>query len=543
MVVIAVIGLSLFVQNVQAQAVNNQPTCSTPFTQDLQIGNGGLSDRTHATQVFLLQNFLVKHLYLSQISVTGYFGADTQGAVMVFQRANGITPASGFVGSATRAQINAILCNGTNNQNTFVPPVITPQLAPTFGVNSASIAVSGSDQSGTVNSTSTVTATFSISVEAHNANIVFGTQASPIHPMFTFKVLNAQGTDVTSSIAFNESSGFLVPTGGAFVTAGLPANTFELPQGQSGTLSNVTFSFSGKDRSGQPLTVGPYSVEIASINYSINNSPTYTSQSFDAISAWRTAGINVPATTSPSPNAPFLGVSVGEQHSDYMVQSTGYEAPTVTVGNTSTVVITWYSPTASSCNTYGQTQLRLTDGTLWGNLTNLPNSGTKLFSVATQTYPNAPSVTTVGVQCWAGPKANNIYTTRGVDITWTQPALISTTTPSSIPSLILTANNYKTGVTVKSGTAVTLSWSSAGATSCKLTDGFTMNTSVATTATQIVSPKQNTTYTVSCNGSGGTTSKSVTVTVTGGVASASELDQIANILTALQTILNQLKGL
>ncbi len=164
---------------------------------------------------------------------------------------------------------------------------------PAFSLASApTISVSGSNSSGSTVSTSTITATFNVNAQAVGTNVYFGTQASTSHPMFTFKVFNGAGTDVTANLV-STSSGFIVPTGQGFVTTNVGTNSFYLPQQQSGTLSNVTFSFAGKSAAGVPLTAGPYSVEIASINYSNDNGATYTSQSYmDGQSAWRTNGVN-----------------------------------------------------------------------------------------------------------------------------------------------------------------------------------------------------------------------------------------------------------
>jgi hypothetical protein len=169
---------------------------------------------------------------------------------------------------------------------------------PAFTINSATIAASGANQSGSTNATSTITATFSVSAQAIGTNVFFGNQASGT-PMFAFKVFNAAGTpiSVVTGGAGNvtaTSSGFIVPTGTGFLTTGLGPNSFELPQQQSGTISNITYTFAGKDSTGAVLAGGPFSVEISQINSSNNNGLTNTAQTYmNGLSNWRTPSLNV----------------------------------------------------------------------------------------------------------------------------------------------------------------------------------------------------------------------------------------------------------
>jgi hypothetical protein len=79
-------------------------------------------------------------------------------------------------------------------------------------------------------------------------------------------------------------------------------------------------------------------------------------------------------------------------------------------------------------------------------------------------------------------------------------------TPSSTADLKVNAGDV--GVTVNSGTSITLSWTSSNATSCSLTGGYS-----GTTGTQTVTPITNTTYTLNCLGAGGNSSDSIVVTI------------------------------
>lgn len=171
---------------------------------------------------------------------------------------------------------------------------------PAFTINSATIAASGANQSGSTNATSTITATFSIGVQAIGTNVYFGNQASTTHPMFRFKVLNAAGSDITGTIGSGggvvtaTSSGFIVPTGTGFLTTGQGTNSFELPQQQTGTLSNITYTFAGKDSTGAVLAGGPFSVQISQIDSSNDNGVTYSPQTYmNGLTSWRTPSLNV----------------------------------------------------------------------------------------------------------------------------------------------------------------------------------------------------------------------------------------------------------
>lgn len=69
------------------------------FNRDLFLGKSGYD-------VLCLQRFLKKGGYLQIDEPTEFFGSKTLGAVMAFQKANGISPIGGYVGKITRELIN-----------------------------------------------------------------------------------------------------------------------------------------------------------------------------------------------------------------------------------------------------------------------------------------------------------------------------------------------------------------------------------------------------------------------------------------------------
>jgi hypothetical protein len=92
-------------------------------------------DAKTAGSVTLLQNFLIKKGQL-KAGATGYFGQLTLGAVVSFQKEQGLPP-TGFVGPMTRTRIAALTCAapapvGTGNavpsatSTVAIPPIINP---------------------------------------------------------------------------------------------------------------------------------------------------------------------------------------------------------------------------------------------------------------------------------------------------------------------------------------------------------------------------------------------------------------------------------
>jgi hypothetical protein len=110
------------------------------------------------------------------------------------------------------------------------------------------------------------------------------------------------------------------------------------------------------------------------------------------------------------------------------------------------------------------------------------------------------------------PATKKIYITNenggGTPEVYVYQIKIGNTVVSNSPTADLKINGSDSALSVNSGTAVTLSWSSSNATSCTVTGGYS-----GTSGTQSVTPTVTTTYTLSCTGSGGSASDSVTVNV------------------------------
>ena len=87
------------IQVLIAQQSGTAPTTQTaPYTRDLDLSAEG-------ADVTQLQNFLISRGHAISAGATGYFGPQTQAALIQFQLANDIAPAVGYFGPITRAFI------------------------------------------------------------------------------------------------------------------------------------------------------------------------------------------------------------------------------------------------------------------------------------------------------------------------------------------------------------------------------------------------------------------------------------------------------
>lgn len=98
-------------------------TKSSSYGRNLTLGATG-------NDVIALQNFLIIHGYTIPAGATGYFGSQTQSALVAYQRANGISPAVGYFGPLTRAAIaRATISASTTANSGATTAASTPQLS------------------------------------------------------------------------------------------------------------------------------------------------------------------------------------------------------------------------------------------------------------------------------------------------------------------------------------------------------------------------------------------------------------------------------
>ena len=172
--------------------------------------------------------------------------------------------------------------------------MVVRKVGPVFTLVSKGISRGNTPNSfGSTISTSTLTATFSLTVQAIGGEITFGSQAST-SPMFSltngFKIYNSAGTDVTSTAgAGATTTGFAIPSSGV-VTSGL-TNSFKLQENNTVTISGITVTIPGKTSNGlaaqEALAVG-----INAVTW-YNGSSYQTSSFMSGKTEWRT-GIETP---------------------------------------------------------------------------------------------------------------------------------------------------------------------------------------------------------------------------------------------------------
>jgi peptidoglycan hydrolase-like protein with peptidoglycan-binding domain len=171
-----VAALEAQIASLQAQLSASQggsSMMSTTFTMDLTIGSTG-------SQVTALQTWLISKGYSIPAGATGYFGTQTQAAVAAYQAANGISPAAGYFGPITRAQVNSMAGSTTTTTTTTGGTTTTTTGTTTTG----STTLTGGE--GSINNFQTVGA----------QNVTLGTGASQQVAGFQF---TAGGSDLNVS--------------------------------------------------------------------------------------------------------------------------------------------------------------------------------------------------------------------------------------------------------------------------------------------------------------------------------------------------------
>lgn len=154
--------------------------------------------------------------------------------------------------------------------------MVIRKVGPVFTLNSKNISVSGTNNSGSTLSTSTITATFSLTVQAIGGDISFGSQASAT-PMFNFKTYDVAGAEVGG---VSSTTGFTIPSSGV-VTSG---TSFTLQENNTVTLNPITVTVDGKTTAGAPRAA--IAVGISGIKW-IGTVPQ-TSNFMDGKTEWRT---------------------------------------------------------------------------------------------------------------------------------------------------------------------------------------------------------------------------------------------------------------
>lgn len=120
------------IANVQASLTGGTPTVTTGGS--CNVGSNDLTTGSTGSAVMALQAALIANGYSIPAGATGYFGAQTQAAVMAWQKAAGISPAAGYFGPISRAAFNLCTGGSTGTPGTGAPPTTTPS-SPLEGEN------------------------------------------------------------------------------------------------------------------------------------------------------------------------------------------------------------------------------------------------------------------------------------------------------------------------------------------------------------------------------------------------------------------------
>ncbi|MBL7142053.1 MAG: DUF11 domain-containing protein [Candidatus Pacebacteria bacterium] len=163
------------------------------------------------------------------------------------------------------------------------------------------------------------------------------------------------------------------------------------------------------------------------------------------------------------------------------IKANGYDG-TVTIPYNNSATLSWTSSNASSCSA----------SNAWTGTKS--TSGTE--TTGTLTYSRTYTITCTGS---GGSTSDSVTVNTG---------------SYSYPTVDIKANGYDGTVTIPYNNSATLSWTSSNASSCSASNAWTGTKSTSGTETT-GSISYSRTYTITCTGSGGSTSDSVTVNTEG----------------------------
>jgi hypothetical protein len=305
------------IQSLQGQLNSQSGTSSTTgtssysFTQDLTLGSKG-------ADVNALQSLLINAGDLNVSAPTGYFGAMTKAALVAYQTAKGISPASGYFGPKTRAFVNSMAVSTTTTTTTTTTTGNTGNVvAPATGVavSLASINPAAGSLISSVSTGSSRVPVLAVSFTAGNSGAV------------TLSGVNFQKTGVLSDSAIS----------GAYLTQ----NGQVLSQYNS--LNAGLLSFSGLGLSipaGQTVTL-TLAIDV-SANLSAGNTTGFSLPSASAVTAFD--GNNNAITPSgffPLNGNVFTVTSVSNPSLASVTIASSSIGTTVTAGTQGNIVGAW----------------------------------------------------------------------------------------------------------------------------------------------------------------------------------------------------------
>lgn len=226
--------------------------------------NGGVASFTDSNELFTVSKDATKTLTVK---------------VDVRDAATSATTFTARVEAADVSAENVSSESKTTSGSATGEAMIVRKVGPVFSLLSKNISVSGTNNSGSTLSTSTITATFSLQVQALGGDIMFGSQASTTYPMFEFKAYDVAGAEVAAGAS---TTGFSIPSSGV-ITAGL-TNSFIVQENNTVTLNPITVTLPGKTAAGEPRAA--IAVAISAIKWV--GTTAQTSSFMSGKTEWRT---------------------------------------------------------------------------------------------------------------------------------------------------------------------------------------------------------------------------------------------------------------
>jgi len=293
--------------NIQFQSISGTTTVSSPshslpttaylFNGSTQIGSAAISfnGATPDLGSFTFQNLnytipanTTQALTVKEDIKSADATAVTQSTVI---SANGVN-AENSQGSTLSSTYLTGSATGNN--------LIVLKQGPIFSlVGSPTIQTSGVPEVAGTQSTSTsqLTATFTVNIQAIGGNLFFGTQAASS----TFNMgVYVGGVEPVAQNAVASSTSWSIPSSGV-VTSGLPTgnNAFELQQNNSIQIP-VTFLYAGRLITTTPpadaaaIAQNTYAIGLDSINWSLNGNSVVNSNFMLGQTGWRTSAVSFP---------------------------------------------------------------------------------------------------------------------------------------------------------------------------------------------------------------------------------------------------------
>lgn len=197
--------LQAMIAQLQGGATTSTTGSSYQFNSNLTIGSTG-------ADVTALQQILVKGGYLTMPAGVAYgnFGPLTKAAVAKWQAAVGITPAAGYVGTISRAKLNAMA--GTSTSTTTTTTTTTSGITTTGVEGTLSVTSSAAGLASTVYEGDQKVAILGAKVEAKDSDISIqrvklnlGTSTRIYNKLYS-KFYVTDGSNVLASVDLNSNT-------------------------------------------------------------------------------------------------------------------------------------------------------------------------------------------------------------------------------------------------------------------------------------------------------------------------------------------------